>query len=322
VIGKSVYAVFQPADLERLQPILKAVNTAEDAEASVVEQELAIESQGRELKVLLTAGRIRKDATSRMGTVLLFDDITELTKAQQMAAWREVARRIAHEIKNPLTPIQLSAQRLQKLTHGAVEGSPIAESVQTIVENVDSIKRLANEFSNFSRMPTAELRRASLNALIADVLAPYAENHERITFQFIADGKAPDILMDREQVRRALMNLIENAANALLESSLSWGAESPRIVVRTEYLKARRVVLCEIIDNGPGVTSADKTRIFEPYFSTRKDGTGLGLAIVTSIVSDHQGVIRVFDNQPRGAKFQIEFPEEPRAVTQRKFVSS
>ncbi len=322
VIGKSVYAVFQPADLERLQPILKAVNTAEDAEASVVEQELAIESQGRELKVLLTAGRIRKDATSRMGTVLLFDDITELTKAQQMAAWREVARRIAHEIKNPLTPIQLSAQRLQKLTHGAVEGSPIAESVQTIVENVDSIKRLANEFSNFSRMPTAELRRASLNALIADVLAPYAENHERITFQFIADGKAPDILMDREQVRRALMNLIENAANALLESSLSWGAESPRIVVRTEYLKARRVVLCEIIDNGPGVTSADKTRIFEPYFSTRKDGTGLGLAIVTSIVSDHQGVIRVFDNQPRGAKFQIEFPEEPRTVTQRKFVSS
>ncbi|NDC39528.1 MAG: GHKL domain-containing protein, partial [Proteobacteria bacterium] len=206
-----------------------------------------------------------------------------------------------------------------KLTRGIAESSSIQESVQTIVENVDSIKRLANEFSNFSRMPTAELRRASLNALIADVLAPYAESHERITFQFIADGKAPEILMDREQVRRMLINLIENAIKALSEHDLPWGTESPRIVLRTEYVKTRRVLLCEVIDNGPGVPSANKTRIFEPYFSTGKDGTGLGLAIVTSIVSDHQGVIRVFDNKPRGAKFQIEFPEEPRPVTQRKF---
>lgn len=319
VIGKSAYAVFAPEDLEKLQPVLRALNASEAEEATVVEQEISVESQGRELKVLLTAGKIKDPAVARAGTVLLFDNITELSKAQQMAAWREVAQRIAHEIKNPLTPIQLSAQRLEKLTQGTLESPAIKDSVQTIVENVDSIKRLANEFSNFSRMPTADLRRASLNSLIADVLAPYAENHERITFQFIADGKAPDILMDREQIRRVLMNLIENATKALLETDLQWGGESPRVVVRTEYNKSRRVLLCEVIDNGPGVPAANKTRIFEPYFSTRRDGSGLGLAIVTSIVADHQGVIRVFDNTPRGAKFQIEFPEEPRTVTQRKF---
>jgi len=322
VVGKSVYAIFKPEDLEKLQPILRALNDGGSESTNLVEQEISVQSQGRELKILLTAGKIKDSVDSRIGTVLLFDDITELSKAQHMAAWREVARRIAHEIKNPLTPIQLSAQRLEKITRGGAEHSNVRECVSTIVENVDSIKRLANEFSNFARMPTAELRRESLNSLIEDVLAPYAENYQQINFQFIADGKAPEIMMDREQVRRALINLIDNAANALLEGAVSGPEEPNRIVVRTEYVKARRVVLCEVIDNGPGVAASDKTRIFEPYFSTRRDGTGLGLAIVTSIVSDHQGVIRVFDNSPRGAKFQLEFPEEPRAGTQRKFATA
>jgi len=320
MLGRPIGSVMKPGDVERIETLLGAV-AGEEGDAllssDVAECELNVVSQGRELKVICTAGKILDINGRSIGVVLLFDDITDLSKAQHMSAWREVAQRIAHEIKNPLTPIQLSAQRLQRLLSGDEVAPAVRESTQAIVENVDSIKRLANEFSNFARMPTAEFQVADINHLITDAIAPFAENHSEIVFQFIADSRVPDVTMDREQIRRCVINLIDNAIGAVAAHPPS--GEGARIVVRTDYDKRRRMVLLEVADNGPGISHADKTRIFEPYFTTKEGGTGLGLAIVTSIVSDHQGYIRCYDNPPRGAKFVLELPITPRAGTQRRF---
>lgn len=320
MLGRPIGSVMKPGDLERVETLLGAI-AGEEGDAiltsDVAECELNVVSQGRELKVICTAGKILDPHGRSSGVVLLFDDITDLSKAQHMSAWREVAQRIAHEIKNPLTPIQLSAQRLQRLLGTGDVAPAVRESTQAIVENVDSIKRLANEFSNFARMPTAEFQIADVNHLITDAIAPFAENHSEIVFQFIADSRVPDVTMDREQIRRCVMNLIDNAIGAVTASPPS--GEGARIVVRTDYDKRRRMVVIEVADNGPGISHAAKARIFEPYFTTKEGGTGLGLAIVTSIISDHQGYIRCYDNPPRGAKFVIELPITPRAVTQRRF---
>jgi two-component system nitrogen regulation sensor histidine kinase NtrY len=319
-IGLSFNDLLTPENAASLAPFIAAWNEADRREdaAPVAEQEVRIFTAGRELRLLCTAGPIIGAAGLRLGTVLLFDDVTELSKAQQMAAWREVARRVAHEIKNPLTPIQLSAQRLARLLAGTQCGEVVAECTQTIVEEVDAIKRLANEFSRFARMPTAEFQSANLNLVISDVVALFAEKNPRIVFQFIADSGMPDLFMDREQVRAVLVNIIENAVLALREGAAAPVAADPKIVVKTSYSKKRKLATIEISDNGPGIVDSEKTRIFEPYYTTRKDGTGLGLAIVTSIITDHQGEIRVYDNPGGGAKFLIDFPLAPRVQTQRR----
>lgn len=320
MLGRGIAEVLKPGDFEQIETLLGAIAGWESGAvltSDVAECELTVVSQGRELKIICTAGKILDVHGRWLGTVLLLDDITDLSKAQHMSAWREVAQRIAHEIKNPLTPIQLSAQRLQRLLSGGDVAPAVKESTQAIVENVDSIKRLANEFSHFARMPTAEFTVADINHLITDAIAPFAENHSDIVFQFIADSRVPDVTMDREQIRRCVINLIDNAIGAV--SAAPPQGEGARIVVRTDYDKRRKFVLLEVADNGPGISHADKTRIFEPYFTTKEGGTGLGLAIVTSIVSDHQGYIRCYDNTPRGAKFVVELPVTPRVVTQRRF---
>ena len=318
VVGRDLAAVLGPTTYAQILPLLTrsaAVKSDRGSADSVAEQEISVMSEGTEHKVVCTCGLINSREGVRLGMLLLFDDVTDLVKAQNLAAWREVARRIAHEIKNPLTPIQLSAQRLQKLV-GVENGDPaVIESAKTIVEHVDSIKRLANEFSRFARMPEAEFSPGKLNSLIEDTLAPFAENHTDIVFQFIPGNSMPENLMDQEQVRRVLINLIDNAIAAVRQEN---GGER-RIVIKTDYSAVRNTVSMEISDTGVGVPQALKARIFEPYFTTRKTGTGLGLAIVTSIVAEHQGTIRVFDNTPRGSRFVVELPVKPRQGTQRKF---
>jgi two-component system, NtrC family, nitrogen regulation sensor histidine kinase NtrY len=239
-----------------------------------------------------------------------------------MSAWREVARRIAHEIKNPLTPIQLSAQRLQKILGGDSATEAVKECTQTIVEHVDSIKRLANEFSNFARMPTAEFEPSDLNVLMSDAIGPFAEAHSDIVFQFIPDEHLPTVVLDKEQVRRIVINLIDNAIAALRqEREEQPSASEARIVVKTHYDRKHKAAIFEVVDTGPGIHTTQKARIFEPYFTTKKGGTGLGLAIVTSILADHQGTIRVYDNNPKGAKFIVELPLVPKSGTQRRYSS-
>lgn len=263
---------------------------------------------GREVQVILSAEKIKNRNGDEIGRVLIFEDVTELSLAQQMAAWREVARRIAHEIKNPLTPIKLSAQRLQKMFQGEKDRQDVIESTETIVENVESIKRLANEFSNFARMPTAEFTPSDLNSIVSDTLSHFVDAHSNVIFQFISDNNIPLVSLDQEQIRRMLINLLDNAVSAFSQESSNFSA---KIVVKTSHdPKSERAVI-EISDNGPGIKAINKTRIFEPYFTTKKDGSGLGLAIVNSVVSDHVGTIRLYDNVPTGARFVIELPLVP-----------
>lgn len=316
VIGKPVQEILNASVHNELLELLDRVSTK-----GALEREISFSLAGRELKVLCTAGTITDMHNNSLGTVLLFDDITELSKAQHMAAWREVAQRIAHEIKNPLTPIQLSAQRLARLVSDMTQPA-VQECVATIVQHVDSIKRLANEFSNYARMPRADLKAADLNQIISETITPFAENYSNIVFQFIADNRMPEIQLDREQIRRVIINLIDNSVVTLQSCDPSLFAnEMPRIVVRTSYERRHKYASFEVTDNGPGIKPADKTKIFEPYFTTKKGGTGLGLAIVTSIVSDHQGQINVYDNIPHGAKFIVQLPSMPKQTTQRKIVN-
>lgn len=282
------------------------------------ELELVLKRPAGDIKILCTIGSVYDSHEKLLAKVLIFDDITELVKAQHMAAWREVARRIAHEIKNPLTPIQLSAQRLQKLF--SERGTPaVFESTNTILENVDSIKRLANEFSNFARMPSAEFLDCDFNNLVSAGIAPFAENHTDIIFHFIADNKLPTVKADAEQIRRVVMNIVDNSVAAILSETPS--EDSGRITIRTAYHQDAEEVLLEVSDNGPGIPTQDKQRIFDPYYTTKPSGTGLGLAIVSTIVSDHQGKIELLDNYPKGARFLVTLPIAPQVSTQRKFAN-
>jgi two-component system nitrogen regulation sensor histidine kinase NtrY len=237
--------------------------------------------------------------------VVVFEDLTELEKAQRMAAWREVARRIAHEVKNPLTPIKLSAQRLIRRYGDRLgpEESVFRECTTTIVRQVEELRRLVNEFSTFARLPSARLAPADITQIAEEVLALYRGGHGDISFELECEGTIPPFDLDREQISRALINLLDNAVAAVAES------EPPRqVVVRLSFDEILKIVRLEVEDTGPGVPPEYKLRLFEPYFSTKKGGTGLGLAIVSTIVADHNGYIRVQDNQPQGTRIIIELP--------------
>jgi two-component system nitrogen regulation sensor histidine kinase NtrY len=261
---------------------------------------------GREVRLIATAVAIRDIEGRWIYTLLLFDDITEMAKAQQMIAWREVARRIAHEIKNPLTPLKLSAQRLQRKANKD-DDKILRESTQTIVEHVESIKRLADEFSNFARMPTAEFEEVAVETVVTDVVTSYADSCGDVQFQIICDTRLPTINADPEQLRRVLVNLVDNAVSSTrtaAETEQIW----PKVTVIVTGDRKQRVMKIEVADNGIGIADRDRSRVFDPYFTRKKGGTGLGLAIVSSVIAEHRGTIRALPNLPRGAKFLIELP--------------
>jgi len=236
-----------------------------------------------------------------------------------MEAWREVARRIAHEIKNPLTPIQLSAERLRRqfarrqagtAAPSAANGhDPFAELVDecthTIIGEVDDLKRLVDEFSAFARMPQLNPVPGNLNPLVEETVTTFREAHSEVDFELELAPALPIIAIDREALKRALVNLLDNAVAATAQGK---NGASPKITITTALDSASGVVTLEVADNGSGIEPRLRSRIFEPYFSTRQGGTGLGLAIVATIVTDHHGFVRVRDNEPRGSRFQLEFP--------------
>jgi two-component system nitrogen regulation sensor histidine kinase NtrY len=238
-----------------------------------------------------------------LGVVLVFDNLTELEKAQRMAAWREVARRIAHEVKNPLTPIQLSAQRLRKryMARLADDGEVFDSCTRTIVNQVDELKRLVSEFSSFARMPAVRKSISNLDEMAREVLIFYREAHKNIEFEFESASEVPKFPFDQKQLKRVLINLMDNAVAVV-------PAESGKIGIEVYFDAREKAAFLEVWDNGPGVRDDDKLRLFEPYFSTKKSGTGLGLAIATTIIADHDGYIRVRDNEPTGARFVVEMP--------------
>lgn len=243
---------------------------------------------------------LKDDTGQNMGAVLVFDDVTELEKAQRMVAWREVARRIAHEVKNPLTPIKLSAQRLKRKYGKQIQDDIFIRCTNTIVEHVDLIRNLVNQFSTFAKFPDTNFSQDRIENIILETIALYKDGLEKVDIQSHFGENIPFLKLDHQYMKQAFINLIDNAVSAVHKNGT--------IFIDVVYDEILKIVRIEVADNGKGISDMEKTKLFEPYFSTKKAGMGLGLAIVNSIISDHNGVIRVQDNQPRGAKFIIELP--------------
>jgi two-component system nitrogen regulation sensor histidine kinase NtrY len=256
--------------------------------------------EGSPRSFLINVNALRDEAGHHMGLVMVFDDLTELEKAQRMAAWREVARRIAHEVKNPLTPITLSAQRLKRRFSIALDEPVFDECTQTIIDHVDLIRNLVNEFSAFARFPTANPEPNELHPIIEETLALYRESHPNINFELQIAEPIPRLKLDRQQLKRAMINLVDNSIAAIKKTGT--------ITITLSHDATANKALITVADDGTGISDNDKTRLFEPNFSTKKTGMGLGLTIVRTIVHDHNGTIIVKDNHPHGAKFIISLP--------------
>jgi two-component system nitrogen regulation sensor histidine kinase NtrY len=276
-----------------------------------VRQQVQVPS-GDEILTLLVTLTLLQDYDGRpIGSVVVFDDYTQEVRAQRMAAWREVARRIAHEIKNPLTPIQLSAQRIRRRFRGRLAESSrdtqvFDECVDTITSQVEGLKVLVNEFSNFARLPAANPKPDDLNQLVQEAISSYAGT-AGVKFETDLDPSLPSVDLDREQIRRVLSNMIDNATAAVFPRAAEGGGIGC-VEVRTVHDAPLQTVRLEVADDGIGIPPEHRRRIFEPYFSTKDHGSGLGLAIVSRIIADHHGYIRVHGNRPRGTRFIVELP--------------
>ena len=298
-LNQDYRSVLDPAHLDILTGFLRELT---ESGKKSIQRPIRLTVRDETFSLLVNFTKLTDENQNPQGMVLVFDNLTQLEKAQRMAAWREVARRIAHEVKNPLTPIQLSAQRLRKKYMERLgEDSEVFDlCTRTIINQVDELKRLVSEFSSFARMPAVEKSPNDLAEMVRDVLVLYEEAHGEIQFIFQASGEVPVFLFDRKQMKRVLINLLDNAVAVLPDGG--------RIEIRISCDETKKAVFIEVRDNGPGVNDKDKPRLFEPYFSTKKTGTGLGLAIASTVVADHDGYIRVRDNEPSGAVFTIELP--------------
>ena len=270
------------------------------------------------IPVAITATALRNSVGPRRGVVLVIEDLSELLAAQRAAAWSEVARRMAHEIKNPLTPIQLSAERIAKSYarvaangNGSTNGDSvdekrvaavISECTETISREVAGLKAMVDEFSRFARLPATRLESANLNEVISQAVGLYKDRLDGVGINLNLDSDLPLAMLDVEQIKRVFVNLIDNAIDSLS------AAPEKRITITTSHDAERSLVRAEVADTGKGIEAGDFRRLFQPYFSKRDSGTGLGLAIVQQIILEHGGRIRAEKNDPRGAKFLIELP--------------
>jgi two-component system nitrogen regulation sensor histidine kinase NtrY len=295
-VGRRYQEVFHDETLREIRGIVDSVMDRE-----TVERELRLALPNGLRTLMVNAATLRDDDGSILGVMLFLEDITQIQKVQRMEAWREVARRIAHEIKNPLTPIQLSAERLRKRYAKMLQGDGaiLDKCTTTIIQQVDELKKLVNEFSQFARLPTAQLVSSDLNEIVREALFLFKEGHDGVQFQFNG-AIIPPLELDREQIKRVLLNLLDNAVAAV--------GGNGEVRLSTRHDPVRAVVTLEITDDGCGLAPEIRTRIFEPYFSTKENGTGLGLTIVRQIIEDHRGYIRVWPNDPKGTRFTIEFP--------------
>ena len=298
-LNKSYQEILPPHYLRQVDDLIQEV----DRSSSVTfekEIKLALPTRVIDLSTFITP--LKDEKGNYLGLVIVIEDVTELQKGQRIAAWREVARRIAHEIKNPLTPIQLSAQRLRRRYKDKFleDGQIFDECTHTIIGQVELLKNMVNEFSHFARMPATKPSPNYLPQIINETLPIFREAHKNITFTFDESEAPPLMNFDSSQIKRALINILENAVEAIEKEG--------EVTIKTFHDKKLKIAGVEIADNGCGIPPEEKSRLFEPYFSTKKSGTGLGLAIVDSIISDHQGHIRVKDNYPNGTIFWIELP--------------
>ncbi|MGE3177099.1 MAG: ATP-binding protein [Vicinamibacterales bacterium] len=299
VVGLPARAVFGREDL---QPLARLVAGGGRVKAEPASQEVALLRDGHELHLAAAVTPLVSESGAAAGAVLVLDDVTPLIRTQKVAAWREVARRLAHEIKNPLTPIQLSAERLRRNFAGGPPGAQalVEECTNTIVGEVESLKGLVDEFSQFARMPAPRTVPTDLQRLITDTLSLYNGLFTDVRIEQVFAADVPLVRLDPEQVRRVIINLVDNALEATERSG--------RIVVETSRDATHNLVRVVVADNGPGIPLAEREKLFLPYYSTKRRGSGLGLAIVRRIIAEHGGSIEVGDNAPRGTRFTIELP--------------
>lgn len=303
VLNKKYEEVLGP---EHMTIVTEFLRQLKESEEGFIEKQIDIHLKGRSLTLLVTATELRDEAGDYMGIVLVFEDMTQLQKAERAAAWREVARRMAHEIKNPLTPIQLSAQRLQRRFGDSLgeDREMFHECTQIIINQVEVLKNLVNAFSRYARMPVTTPSPNDLNEVVAEAVVLFQDAHKEIKFDFRPASYLPLMNIDPEQIKRVMINLLDNAVAAMTTSE-------GMIEIKTSYDAERHRAIVEVADNGCGIPPSYKVKIFEPYFSTKGSGSGLGLAIVTSIIGDHNGQVSVRDNYPQGTvvKFELPTPE-------------
>jgi two-component system, NtrC family, nitrogen regulation sensor histidine kinase NtrY len=278
----------------------------------ITTSQLEITLPRTKLNTALTVATLQHES-ERLGYVLIFEDLSDLLKAQKQAAWREVARRVAHEIKNPLTPIALSADRIRRhLERGtrpdAASLEIIQQCAQTIAASVDTVRTLVDEFSTLARFPASRPHPANINAIVQSALGMFDGRLDGVSLETRLAPDLPNVMADHDAIKRAVANLVDNAAEAIE------GAMVREIRVTTNLVTSRDAVEIVVADTGYGVTQELKEKLFLPYFSTKKRGTGLGLAIVSRIIEDHRGSIRVEENRPAGARFIVELPLAPDAV--------
>jgi two-component system, NtrC family, nitrogen regulation sensor histidine kinase NtrY len=299
-----MFSTESPSTLEDIfgQDVYTIRELLQAADGNSITREIAFTAHGRPAHSAVTATQLTTG-----GFVLVIEDLTEVVRAQKASAWREVARRLAHEIKNPLTPIQLSAERIAR-NMARLQATPprvtavIEECVNAIVEEVSSLKNLVDEFVRFSRLPAVSRVPNSMRDLVDRTLSLYEGRLDSVKLTIDVPFALPPILMDSLQMKRVLVNLLDNALEALA------GEPDQEISIRCELARDETMARLTIADTGRGILSEDRERLFTPYFSTRKNGTGLGLSISSRIVADHGGYIGVEANFPKGTRFVVELP--------------
>lgn len=309
ILNQSIRKVVDPDLYQEFQIMKKRVRLQ-----GTYRKEVTFKRGARQLQVAATVTRNPHPFQREVEYLIVLDDLTELIKAEKFAAWQEVARRLAHEIKNPLTPIQLSAERVEKrfekiaATHAddpAVRGFKriLEDATRIIVHEAEILKALVEEFSKFARLPICRPTDVNLHELMEQTLTLYDGGPGRVEIRKIFDSEIDQVRLDPEQIQRVLINLIDNALASLAES-----ADNPLIVIRTELNKASGSVTVEVQDNGVGIPPQDYEHLFLPYFSTKRKSSGLGLAIVRQIISEHSGFVRAEPNHPRGTRLIMELP--------------
>jgi two-component system nitrogen regulation sensor histidine kinase NtrY len=301
IVGSGVAGVLRGAGREDIRSLVERLLSGRAARQ---ERDVVIPSRQRDRHLAVTVVPLPGPLGSPPGAVVVLDDLTPLIRAQKVAAWGEVARKLAHEIKNPLTPIQLSAQRVRK---AFLKSDPdferiLTECTKAIVHEVDALRNLVDEFAQFARLPAAHLTLASLHEVIEQALSLYDGLFAGVVIERRLDPRLPPLRLDVDQMKRVVINLVDNAIEATDKKG--------RVVIATELDPALGRARLSVSDDGPGIAPEDRDRLFVPNFSTKRRGSGLGLAIVSRIVQEHQGTIRVEDNEPQGARFVVELPAE------------
>lgn len=316
-VNRAMATLFPDDDLQQAESVADLLTSEQAAElrylmkrarrTGIASTQIEMKRQGRVLHLALTVSALPGQGPSGPGYVVVVEDTSELLRAQKAAAWHEVARRIAHELKNPLTPIALSAERIaRQLDRGLTPESErvMRQCSAIIAREVESVKALADEFSQFSRFPAGQPVLLNLNQVVRNGMDVFAGRLDGIEVKVDLAPELPLVNIDPEQMKRVVVNLVDNAAEAMRDSLV----KRLYVATRTTPDGAPDTVELVVADTGRGVSAEDKEKLFLPYFSTKERGTGLGLAIVSHIVGEHGGRIRVDDNRPAGARFYVELP--------------